>query len=491
MPAFGQRKIKLGGTPAPEPAVQEFRPHEGAQTAFLANPADICIGGGSAGGGKTYALLAEPMRHLHVSGFNAVIFRRTSPQLRAAGGPWAESFNFYPSLNGRPAAYRWVFQTSRRTAEVQFSHLQHEKDRLSWKGAQIALILFDQLEDFTESQFWYLLSRNRSACGVRPYIRATCNPVPADDPIGGWLRKLLDWWIDPETGYAIPERAGRIRWFTRVSEQLHWGDSPEEVLAKFAHFPADKLARLKIKSLSFVPMGLDDNPTLRQADPDYEATLEALPYVDRMRLRYGNWNVRDVGKGHFDRTWFKILPAKPTDGAIRWLRFWDCAGTADGGDATAGALVGISADQPPHQKIYIADIKAGHWSTGKVDEMIWQTARMDGMRVSVREEQEPGSSGKAVVVGRANRLMGWDYAGITSSVSKLTRWKPLIAQAQNGHVYLVQGEWNEPFLKQAETADGTDRMHDDQVDAVAGAFLRLAAGEGMTGLGGVVRLSGF
>ena len=184
-------------------------PQEGSQTAFMSNPADICIGGGSAGGGKSYALLLEPIRHVTTAkNFNAAIFRRTNQQLKAVGGLWQESQGLYPMLGGRAVYmdYHWPGNNV-----VQFRGLQFEKNKLDWKGAQIALLLFDQLEEFTEGQFWYLISRMRSMSGISPYCRATCNPVPADDPTGGWLRELIDWWIDPETGYAIPERAGLLR----------------------------------------------------------------------------------------------------------------------------------------------------------------------------------------------------------------------------------------------------------------------------------------
>jgi hypothetical protein len=72
-----------------------------------------------------------------------------------------------------------------------------------WQGAQIPLICFDELTHFRAHQFFYMVSRNRSTCGVRPYIRATCNP-DADS----WVANFLAWWIDPETGFPIPERAG-------------------------------------------------------------------------------------------------------------------------------------------------------------------------------------------------------------------------------------------------------------------------------------------
>ena len=81
-----------------------------------------------------------------------------------------------------------------------------------WQGAQITLICFDELTHFSAHQFFYMVSRNRSTCGVRPYIRATCNP-DADS----WVADLLAWWIDQETGLPIRERAGVVRYYIRIA----------------------------------------------------------------------------------------------------------------------------------------------------------------------------------------------------------------------------------------------------------------------------------
>jgi Terminase large subunit, T4likevirus-type, N-terminal len=69
-----------------------------------------------------------------------------------------------------------------------------------------------------------MVSRNRSTCGVRPYIRATCNP-DADS----WVADFLAWWIDPETGLPISERAGVLRYYIRVAEKIEWADRPEDL----------------------------------------------------------------------------------------------------------------------------------------------------------------------------------------------------------------------------------------------------------------------
>src|SRR5690606_135321 len=113
------------------------------------------------------------------------IFRKTYPQVRNEGGLWDESETLYPLMGAEPIVTRleWRFPSG---ATVRFAHLDHESDKYNWQGAQIALIGFDEVTQFSESQFFYMLSRNRSTCGVRPYIRATCNP-DADS----WVAEMI------------------------------------------------------------------------------------------------------------------------------------------------------------------------------------------------------------------------------------------------------------------------------------------------------------
>src|SRR3954447_1325614 len=139
----------------------------GPQTEFLSTSADICIYGGAAGGGKTVGLILEPLRHVaRVANFTAVFFRRTTPQITNPGGLWDESRNFYPRLGGRPhpGAREWRWPGA---GKIKFSHLQFDSTVYDWQGAQITLLCFDELTHFTARQFFYMVSRNRSTCGVR------------------------------------------------------------------------------------------------------------------------------------------------------------------------------------------------------------------------------------------------------------------------------------------------------------------------------------
>lgn len=271
---------------------REIRPQPGPQTLFLASSADIVIYGGAAGGGKTWGILLEPLRHIHNKTFAAAIFRRTSVQIRNPGALWDQSQRLYHYARGRPQLTpvpTWFFPSG---SQISFNHLEHDKNVHDYQGAEIPFIGFDELTHFSEEQFWYMVSRNRSTCGVRPYIRATCNP-----DCDSWVAQFIAWWIDPDTGYPIPERAGIIRWFVRVGDKLIWGESPESLSGYVSPLDGEPI---QPKSVTFIPSRLSDNQVLMKADPGYLANLMALPMVERERLLNGNWKIRWQGQRFFD-----------------------------------------------------------------------------------------------------------------------------------------------------------------------------------------------
>lgn len=288
-------------------------PQKGPQKKFLKCSADICIYGGAAGAGKTFAVLLEPIFHLHIPHFGAVIFRRNSTMVRNQGGLWDTSMQIYanPRLGGVPkeTTLEWDFPTP---ATVKFAHLQYESDVLSWQGAQIPLIIFDELTHFTRSQFFYMMSRNRSTCGIKPYIRATTNPDS-----DSWVREFIDWWIDPQTGIAIPERSGKIRYFIQLNDEIIWGESKAALHEKYPGCLP--------KSFTFISASIFDNQKLLSADPGYLANLHALPRVDRERLLNGNWNIKPSAGLYFQKGYFEIVDAIPQ--TRDKVRYWDRAAT--------------------------------------------------------------------------------------------------------------------------------------------------------------------
>lgn len=280
----------MGETTRP-PVVKTVEAQQGFQLKALATPADIAILGGAAGLGKTFVLLLEFLRHIHNPEWGGVGFRRTSPQIRNEGGLWDTSMKIYPFAGGTPkeTTLEWQFP---KGSKLKFSHLEYEKNVVDWQGSQIPFIFFDELTHFTEKMFFYLLTRNRSTCGVNPYVRATCNPDP-----DSWVAKLIKWWIDENTGFPIPERDGVLRYFTRDGENYIWGDSAEEVIEKSWYF-LEKIVetsginpKIFVKSITFISGTIYDNKELLTTNPQYLANLLAQDEATKAALFLGNWKV--------------------------------------------------------------------------------------------------------------------------------------------------------------------------------------------------------
>lgn len=280
--------------------VSVIEPQKGYQMMSLASPADIVIGGGAAGVGKTFSLLLEPIRHKDNPDFGGVIFRRTSPQIKAQGGLWDTSMSLYSLLDATPKETNssWTYSSGSR---LKFNHLEYEKNIYDWQGAQIPFIGFDELTHFSSTMFFYMLSRNRSTCGVKPYVRATCNPDP-----DSWVADLIAWWIDQETGFPIPEREGVLRYFMRDGDAYIWGDSPEEVIEKAMYLLEPILEKTDIdpksmvKSITFISGDIYSNKKLLEANPEYLANLLAQDEDTKAQLLDGNWKLRLDDKDLYD-----------------------------------------------------------------------------------------------------------------------------------------------------------------------------------------------
>jgi predicted phage terminase large subunit-like protein len=442
-------------------ATSGIRPQPGPQEAFLSTSADIAIYGGAAGGGKSFALLLEALRHINNPKFGAVIFRRQGVEIRKEGGLWDESEGLYHLACGLPRQMMldWKFPTG---ARISFAHLEHEKDKYSWQGAQIALIEFDELTHFTKSQFFYMLSRNRSTSGIRPYIRASTNP-DADS----WVAELIAWWIDQETGYPIPERSGAIRYFIRRGEDLIWGDSKEQLQSE--HPDATEA---EIKSLTFISSSVYDNKILLEKDPGYLGNLKALPLVDRERLLGGNWKIRPAAGLYFNRSMFEIVDVAPAN--VRRVRAWDLAATEAEEGVDPDYTVGLAASRDAHGTFYIEHVERLQGSPERVDSSITNIAASDGVTVTIRLPQDPGQAGKSQAKYFTRKLAGYNVKTKPVTGSKVTRASPASAQAGAGNIKVVRGPWNDAFFTELENFP-SEKSKDDQVDALSDAIDELLA----------------
>jgi predicted phage terminase large subunit-like protein len=342
-----------------------------------------------------------------------------------------------------------------------------------WQGSELSLIAWDELCHFSERQFFYLLSRNRTTCGVRPYVRATCNP-----DAGSWVKGFISWWLDPLTGYPVPERAGVLRWFYRAGDDIHWHDT--RGAAEQAH--PDLAADAPPKSVTFIPARLSDNAVLCARDPGYRANLMALSWVERGRLLDGNWNVT-AADGLFRADWFAVLGECPP--LARQVRAWDFAATVpkdnNDPDWLAGVRVGQTAADPA--KFVVADVRRARVSPEKVRKLVVDTAAEDGAGVEVVVEQEPGAAGKILADDLKRELSA---VGVRCHVfrpdkttgDKVARAHPFSAACEQGRVAVVKGQWVKAYLAEL-TAFPTKGVHDDQVDGSTTAYLRLTRAAGV------------
>ena len=379
-----------------------------------------------------------------------------------------ELYRKYPGASPRKTpSPQWIFPSG---AKVFFRHLENDDAIYAWQGSEICLLEFDELTHFTEKQFFYMLSRNRSTCGVRPYCRCSTNPDS-----DSWIAKFIQWWWDPDTGYAIPERSGKIRYMARINEELVWGDSPEDVIqhAKDADYDIE-ITKDDVKSVSFVLSTIYDNQVLMKADPGYMANLKALSIVERERLLFGNWLIKPAAGLFFPRNALPELLEDVPDDVVRWVRAWDLAATDtdEGGDPayTASVLLG----KRRNGRYVIADATNNRYKAEKVRILVKQCAVADKAkykRVKIRMSIDPGQAGKEQSQSYVKMLAGFSVSMVKESGSKEARAEPFAAQWQAGNVDVVAGPWTETLLAQYESFP--ESKFRDLVDAGSNAFNEL------------------
>lgn len=363
---------------------------------------------------------------------------------------------------------RWVFPSG---AKIGFNHIENDAALRKWQGSQIAMIGFDELTHFTKRQFFYMLSRNRSACGVAPYVRATCNP-----DCDSFVAELISWWIDWDTGYPIPERSGAIRFMGRLNDEILWGDTVGEVVER----SGGEIEAADVKSFTFIASKLSDNQILMKKNPGYLANLKALATVERERLLEGNWKIKPAAGLYFKRARVNLVEEIPKD-VIRWTRAWDMASsTGEDADYTAGVLMG----KRRNGRYIVADVIVGRLSSADVLATVVNTAKSDKARyknVKIRLSIDPGQAGKAQNEYYVKALAGYSVSSQRESGGKETRAEPLSTQwlgppgSETGNVDVLIADWNDFYFSQLESFP--EGKHDDMVDASANAFHELERGK--------------
>lgn len=398
--------------------LNRYIPHEPTekQAFFLlhAHSPEILYGG-SAGGGKSDSLLMAALQYVHVPDYAALLLRRTYKELALPEAIMDRAHEWLTPTDAKwhEDSKTWEFPSG---ATLTFGYLEGPRDHYRYQSSAYQFVGFDELTQFQEVQYRYLFSRLRRLAGSDIPLRMRA----ASNPGGVGHEWVYHRFIDPET------RGDRI----------------------------------------FIPAKLEDNPYLDQAE--YIASLNKLDPITREQLLNGDWNVRPEG-GIFRREWLNLVSATPASAMLK-CRFWDKAATQDGGDYTAGALVGILNGQ-----VYILDIQRVQLSPGGVEKLIYQTAMLDGPEVMIRMEQEPGSSGVDVIDHYTRYVLaGYNFKGVKSTGSKVARATPLSTMAESGNLFILARPWTEPLINELVLFPAGP--HDDQVDAVSGAFNALTLG---------------
>ncbi|MFI3171095.1 MAG: phage terminase large subunit [Eubacteriales bacterium] len=408
------------------------------QAAFMLLDCKEAFYGGAAGGGKSDALLMCALQYVDVPGYSAIIFRKSYADLTKPGAlmdrakawllpfknvRWEEKdkkFTFYQEGSKIPLS------------TLQFGYLETANDRYHYQGGEYQFVGFDELTHISKTNYEYLFSRLRRIKGMEVPLRVRGASNPPDEDGGEWVRQRF-----VEEG---PEK-GRI----------------------------------------FIPAGLDDNPFLDKEE--YESSLAELDPVTRARLREGDWSV--VRKGNmFKRGMFELVEVLPPN--RRTVRWWDMAATdeekakkknrSNEPDYTASMKVSES-----NGIYYIEDIIRERKSPENTEKLQHSTAISDGYRVAIVEEQEPGSSGIAIISSKSRSIFkGYNYRGLASSGSKTDRASLASAAAGNGNIKIYRGVRNlDAFFNEAESFPGGN--HDDMVDCLSGAIMML----GMTSSPGI------
>jgi predicted phage terminase large subunit-like protein len=414
----------------------------GAQTRFLSSSAYEVLFGGAAGGGKSVALLMAALRGTKDAAYRALLLRRTFPELQRS--LIEVSRQIYPLVGGvyNESRKTWTFPSG---AKIEFGHLESEHDVHQYQSAEYSFIGFDELTSFTRGMYVYMLSRLRSSTGLPIQVRAATNPGGKDGH--DWVMESWRPWLDP-TAPLIAEPSQTLH-YRIVDDTEQWCEKGPGTLSR-----------------QFIPARAIDNPYLMEHDPEYITRLGALDPVTRAQLRDGNWLIKPGAGMYFKASWFGVVEHGP--GEAKRVRYWDRA-ASENGDWTVGLRLAHTVDGT----FTVEDVVRFRARPAEVEARIKATAAADGKGVMVGIEQDPGQAGVFEADYYVKQLVGYNVRTFRPTGDKVTRALPASAQAEHSNIKIVRGAWNQPFLEELEGFP--EASHDDQVDALSGAFNSIAS----------------
>jgi len=412
--------VALGGA-LRRPYHAPFPPSE-RQEAFLRMPQLEVFFGGSAGPGKSTALLEASLMYADQPGYAALLLRRTYPQLSMPGGLIPMSLDWLSGSDARWSAghSQWRFPSG---ATITFGHVQNEQDIYRYLGQEYQYIGFDELTQFTEKMYRYLFSRLRRAGDVKVPLRMRAASNPGG-PGHDWVKRRF---IDPQT---------------------------------------------REPGTGYVRAVMTDNPGLDVTS--YREGLAKLHPLIRSQLEQGDWDVSSQGS-MFQREAMlqSLVPAAYPEGDTS-VRAWDLAATApSGGEHDPDYTVGLRADWNSQTGVMvIRNVVRDQLQPDDVDRLMRLTATADGPGIVQRVEEEGGSSGKMTTRHIQRNLQQYAVQAIRPTGSKQQRAVPYSAMLGNGLVRIVEADWTISYID--ELSQFPEGAHDDQVDTSSSAHEYLA-----------------
>lgn len=387
---------------------------------------------------------------------------------------WDTAHDMYGDFEGTTFNETKMIVKFKSGATIQHKSCGSDRDLKNFDGGQYSLVVWDEAQWHSKNQISYLFSRVRSKAKGPHQVLATCNPHP-----DAAIRPFVEWYLDQSTGIPIPERSGTVRYFAEYKGDWVFGDTAEELREKYSQ-------ALNPQTYRFIAATIRDNPVLMERDPDYLNRLENLKPSERARLLMGSWYVREEASKFFKREWVTFVDHPPVDACQR-IRAWDFGYTLQSEanrdpDYTASVLVSRS-----KEGIYtIEDATRFRKLAGEHVKEVVEQAKFDGIddvQVVVPRENGPGKAWSQYLTRElAEQGVPVKTVMVSGWHGKLSRFKPVASLAENGHIQIVRGNWNEAFLNEIEAFDGARNsggMHDDWVDALSDAVIQLSRGAKM------------
>lgn len=401
--------------------------------------------------------------------FRALVTRRINPQIHGPGGIFETFVNLHRQVYGNKLKVkkRDGILEYPSGASITFRHCQYEEDKHSFQGWQLSAYLGDELQQMTQSQVVYIMSRLRTDAKNKPIFRGTCNPAGK----GHWLTNWLEWYLLP-TGLPDPEKCGVIRWFTMRDNEMIWADTAEEL--------KQQIPGCSPLSFTFISATVYDNPVLMARNPEYVAWLEGQDRETKEALLYGNWYVTKQHEGYFKRRWVPIV--KDTPFTARRVRSFDMAGSIKdeiNRDPDYSATVLMSKTRESRYTIEHAQRIRERFHT--VEQWIFKLSEYDPPDITYVIPVDAGAAGRSYAStlqrqlaerGRHTRLHP------VGNKSKLIRFRPLASVCEAGFVDVLSADWNEWFFDELEQFQGDGKQHDDALDAAVSCFWSLNQGVG-------------